>query len=106
MRQLLIVPCLTLVVCVWQLPGLQPPAQAGTNVPELTSGRWSGGAGMGFLGDTPDGVLEFAFNGHVDYFLTERLSIGPLAQYAGVGNVRCLIRMEEWILVRFAMNAA
>ena len=41
---------------------------------------------MGFLGDTPDGVLEFAFNGHVDYFVTERLSIGPLAQYAGVGN--------------------
>lgn len=41
---------------------------------------------MGFLGDTPDGVLEFAFNGHADYFIADRLSIGPLAQYAGVGN--------------------
>jgi len=49
-------------------------------------GHWSGGAGLGFLGQTPDGVLEFAFNGHVDYFLGERFSIGPLAQYASAGN--------------------
>ena len=41
---------------------------------------------MGFVGSTPDGVAEFAFNGHADYFVAERFSIGPLAQYAGVGN--------------------
>ncbi len=48
-------------------------------------GRWSGGTGMGFLGGTPDGV-EFALNGHLDYFLAEDVSIGPLAQYAGAGD--------------------
>ena len=48
-------------------------------------GRWSGGTGIGFLGGTPDGV-EFAFNGHLDYFLAEDVSIGPLAQYAGAGD--------------------
>jgi hypothetical protein len=41
---------------------------------------------MGFLGNTPDGVAEFAINGHADYFVTDRFSLGPLAQYAGTGN--------------------
>jgi hypothetical protein len=50
------------------------------------AGRWSGGAGMGFLGNTPDGVAELAIKGHADYFVTDRFSIGPLAQYAGAGN--------------------
>lgn len=48
-------------------------------------GRWSGGTGIGFLGGTPDGV-EFALNGHLDYFIGEDVSIGPLAQYAGAGD--------------------
>ena len=48
--------------------------------------RWSGGMGAGFLGSTPDGIAEFAITGHADYFIAERLSIGPLAQYAGGGN--------------------
>jgi hypothetical protein len=74
------------LVCGGDLLDLQLPACAAANVLELTSGHWSGGAGVGFLGDTPDGVMEFAFNGHVDYVVTERLSVGPLAQYAGVGN--------------------
>ncbi len=45
---------------------------------------WWGG--VGFLGHTPDGAAEFAFKGHADYFLTDHFSLGPLAQYAGVGN--------------------
>lgn len=49
-------------------------------------GRWTGGAGIGFMADTPDGATEFGFHGHADYFLMPRLSIGPLAQYAGAGN--------------------
>ena len=49
-------------------------------------GQWSGGGGLGFLGNTPDGAAEFAFKGHADYFLTRSLSVGPLAQYAGAGN--------------------
>lgn len=60
--------------------------QARAEVGDLVAGRWSGGAGMGFLGNTPDGVAEFALKGHAEYFLTERLSVGPLAQYAGTGN--------------------
>jgi outer membrane protein with beta-barrel domain len=53
---------------------------------ELKAGRWSGGGGLGFMADTPDGVAEFAFNGHADYFVADAFSVGPLAQYAGVGN--------------------
>ena len=41
---------------------------------------------MGFMGNTPDGIAEFAIKGQADYFLTDRMSIGPLAQYAGTGN--------------------
>ncbi|MDH4300772.1 MAG: hypothetical protein OEV51_01730 [Nitrospira sp.] len=48
-------------------------------------GRWSGGTGVGFLGGTPDGV-EFALNGHLNYFIAEDISIGPLVQYAGAGD--------------------
>lgn len=48
-------------------------------------GRWAGGTGIGFLGGTPDGV-EFALNGHLDYFIAEDVSFGPLAQYAGAGD--------------------
>jgi hypothetical protein len=84
MRQSLIVLCFTLAV--WPLLGRPLSVRADTNIHELRAGQWSGGAGMGFLGNTPDGVLEFAINGHADYFVHERLSIGPLAQYAGAGN--------------------
>ena len=41
---------------------------------------------MGFMGNTPDGIAEFALKGYADYFVTDRFSIGPLAQYAGTGN--------------------
>ena len=41
---------------------------------------------MGFLADTPDGIAELAMKGHADYFMTDRFSLGPLAQYAGTGN--------------------
>ncbi|BCA54267.1 exported protein of unknown function [Nitrospira sp. KM1] len=60
------------------------PAAAGAD--QLEAGRWTGGGGLGFLGNTPDGAAEFAFNGHADYFVTHTLSVGPLAQYAGAGN--------------------
>jgi hypothetical protein len=84
MRRGLIVLCFTLAVA--PLSGRPPSVHADAHLHELRAGHWSGGAGMGFLGNTPDGVLEFAFNGHADYFMHERLSIGPLAQYAGTGN--------------------
>jgi hypothetical protein len=37
------------------------------------------------LANTPDGA-EFGLKGHADYFWTGHVSVGPLAQYAGVGN--------------------
>lgn len=53
---------------------------------ELRQGSWTGGAGIGFLGNTPDGTA-FATNLNADYFLTSQLSIGPLAQFAFTGDL-------------------
>jgi hypothetical protein len=61
-------------------------ARAEAEVKDLTTDQWSSGVGMGFVGNTPDGAAEFAVNGHADYFVAERFSIGALAQYAGAGN--------------------
>lgn len=40
------------------------------DVDDLKPGRWSGGVGVGFMGNTPDGAAEFALKGHADYFFT------------------------------------
>jgi hypothetical protein len=71
---------------------------ARADVKEPSPGQWSGGAGVGFLANTPDGV-EFGVSAHADYFLTQRLSIGPLLQYAGVGNdilVGASVQAKYW----------
>jgi hypothetical protein len=86
MRRSLIVLCFVSAVCGGLFFDHPLDAGAETNVHELRAGQWSGGAGMGFLGNTPDGVMEFAISGHAEYFLDEHVSIGPLGQYAGVGN--------------------
>ena len=65
------------------LVALAAPARA--DVGELRPGQWSGGVGVGFWANTPDGV-EFALKGHADYLWTRAFSGGLLAQYAGVGN--------------------
>lgn len=38
------------------------------------------------MSHTPDGAAEFGLAGHADYFVSDRVSVGPLAQYAGTGN--------------------
>ncbi len=48
-------------------------------------GRWAAGVGTGFLTSTPDGV-EFALQGHADYFVSRRVSVGLLGQAALGGN--------------------
>jgi hypothetical protein len=61
---------------------------AGTVHADVTDprpGQWSGGAGVGFLANTPDGP-EFGLAGYLDYFVAEGLSVGSLVQYGGVGN--------------------
>jgi hypothetical protein len=71
------------VFLMMSIVGVPPLAHA--DAPGGTRGGWSGGAGVGFLANTPDGV-EFALKGHADYFWAPRFSVGPLALYAGVGN--------------------
>ena len=46
----------------------------------------SGGAAVGFLGNTPDGTA-FATNLNADYFVSPQLSLGPLAQIAATGDL-------------------
>ena len=75
-----------LAFCVWFLASLSVADRASADINELRAGQWSGGAGIGFMANQPDGVAEFGLMGHADYFMTDRFSIGPLAQYAGVGN--------------------
>lgn len=53
---------------------------------EPQASAWSGGAAIGFLGNTPDGTA-FATNVHADYFLNRQLSVGPLAQFAVTGDL-------------------
>ena len=74
------------LVALIVLLGLAAERPVCAEVTDLVAGRWSGGAGMGFLGDTPDGIAELAIKGQADYFVTDRFSLGPLAQYAGTGN--------------------
>jgi outer membrane protein with beta-barrel domain len=76
----------SLLLLVLSLAGLIGSGVAHADVHDLKAGQWSGGAGVGFLGNTPDGAAELALNGHADYFLTHHFSVGPLAQYAGAGN--------------------
>lgn len=47
---------------------------------------WSGGIGIGFLGNTPDGTA-FAANLNADYFVTPYVSLGPLMQIAATGDL-------------------
>jgi hypothetical protein len=74
------------VLCPLSLAVLMLVAPARADVDDFRPGRWTGGAGVGFLADTPDGDVEFALRGYADYFLMPRLSVGPLVQYGGAGN--------------------
>jgi hypothetical protein len=70
---------------VWPLLAVLLAGVAHADPEDPRVGRWSGGAGVGFLANTPDGP-EPGLMAHVDYFLASRLSVGPLVQYGGVGN--------------------
>lgn len=62
------------------------PIPTGAEVNQFQTGQWSGGAGLGFLGNTVDGTV-FALKGHADYFLNRFFSVGPLAQFAVSGDL-------------------
>jgi hypothetical protein len=67
--------------------GLVSVAYAGVSgATEPRAGAWSGGAAIGFLGNTPDRTA-FATNVHADFFLNHQISVGPLAQLAVTGDL-------------------
>lgn len=61
-------------------------APAPSHASDLRQGAWSGGAALGFLGNTPDGTA-FALNFNADYFINSQISVGPLAQFAFTGDL-------------------
>jgi hypothetical protein len=52
---------------------------------DLRPGTWTGGAGLGFLGNTPDGTA-FALNLNGEVFVIPNLSVGPLLQLGFTGH--------------------
>lgn len=64
----------------------QPSALAADPPESGPVNQWSGGAAVGFLGNTPDDTA-FAFNLHADRFLERRVSIGPLLQMGITGDM-------------------
>lgn len=54
-------------------------APYGGSSSEFYAGKWVAGGGLGMLGSTPDDAA-FAMNGHMDYFVNEQVSVGPLLQ--------------------------
>ena len=67
------------------IAGVIAAGAAHADVSDPQPGRWSGGVGIGFLANTPDGP-ELGLVGYADYVVAPRLSVGPLVQYGGVGN--------------------
>jgi hypothetical protein len=51
-----------------------------------TAGTWTGGGGLGFLGNTADGVA-FALNLNAETFIKRSLSVGPLLQLGITGDL-------------------
>ena len=87
-----------LTVALMPMFGLAAPSPARADGPNLEPGRWSGGAGVGFWANTPDGV-EFGLAAHAEYLWTRTFSVGPLAQYAGAGNdhlVGVTVQAKRW----------
>jgi hypothetical protein len=79
--------CVRGFVCAVGLMGLVSVTHVGVvGAAEPRAGAWSGGAAIGFLGNTPDGAA-FATNVHADYFLNRQISVGPLAQLAVTGDL-------------------
>lgn len=71
-------------LCLIGLVSLAPVG--GADAAEPQTGHWSAGAGLGFLGNTPDGTA-FALNFNADYFVNSQISIGPLVQFAFTGDL-------------------
>jgi hypothetical protein len=53
---------------------------------EPAPGAWTGGAAVGFLGNTADSTA-FAMNLNVERFINRSFSVGPLLQFGVTGNM-------------------
>ena len=49
-------------------------------------GAWTGGAALGFVGNTPDNTA-FAVNLNVERFINHSFSVGPLLQFGVTGDL-------------------
>jgi hypothetical protein len=72
---------------------------------EPRAGLWSAGAGMGVIGDTPDGTA-FALNFYADRFLDSAVSLGPLLQIMNFKEIAISAQMKYWLDVRLPNPAA
>src|SRR5581483_316079 len=72
-------------IVVAMLAALGPGAGL-AEVMDMSQGHWTGGAAIGFLGNTPDRGADFAFKGNAEYFVARNLTVGPMVQYAGAGS--------------------
>src|SRR2546428_13556110 len=54
---------------------------------EVKAGAWMGGAGFGFLADTPSGTA-FALNLNAETFVAPKFSVGPLLQLGFTSDAR------------------
>jgi hypothetical protein len=63
---------------------------------EPRAGMWFAGAGLGVIGDTPDGTA-FALNAHADRFLDPVVSLGPLLQLANFKQIALSLQPKYWL---------
>src|SRR5947209_20275510 len=66
---------------------------------EPTPGAWTGGAALGFLGNTDDRTA-FAMNLNVERFLNRSFSVGPLLQFVVTGNLTQIwvpVQVKSWL---------
>lgn len=74
------------LLLILTLGGFGPYFVGTAQAADPKAGDWTGGAAIGFLGNTPD-ATAFAANFNADVFLTSEVSIGPLLQLGATGDL-------------------
>ncbi|PIQ83557.1 MAG: hypothetical protein COV75_06870 [Candidatus Omnitrophica bacterium CG11_big_fil_rev_8_21_14_0_20_63_9] len=63
----------------WPEPAPRRTSSYDASAGEFYRGKWVTGGGVGVLGSTPDDAA-LAMSGHLDYFVNDQVSVGPLLQ--------------------------
>jgi hypothetical protein len=74
-------------------------SEYGAHAAEPSAGEWTAGAGVGVIGDTPDGTA-FALNLHAERFFNSTISLGPLVQIADFTQIAASLQLKYWLDVR------